>query len=131
MKLRLLTVLICTLTYATTADAIRCNSRLAIKGDSSHKFRAVCGEPAHIERRVIYLTNRFISGNQQQQRHSNLHQQNQFPTVRGQMSAIELERAEQVIIEEWHYNFGPRRLMQIVTFRNGIATDIEVDGYGY
>lgn len=35
------------------------------------------------------------------------------------------------IQEQWYYNFGPRRLLQILTFRQGRLTKIEADGYGF
>jgi len=32
--------------------------------------------------------------------------------------------------EEWTYNFGPRRLMQVVVFENGRLVDVKSAGYG-
>lgn len=32
--------------------------------------------------------------------------------------------------EEWTYNFGPRRFMQVVTFENGRLIDVQSAGYG-
>jgi hypothetical protein len=34
-------------------------------------------------------------------------------------------------VEEWYYNFGPSRLVQLLKFRNGRLSQIESAGYGY
>jgi hypothetical protein len=39
-------------------------------------------------------------------------------------------RKVMVTVEEWTYNFGPQRLMRIITFRNGRVTNVRTDGYG-
>lgn len=33
--------------------------------------------------------------------------------------------------EQWVYNFGPRQLLQVLSFRNGRLIEIESDGYGF
>jgi hypothetical protein len=33
-------------------------------------------------------------------------------------------------IDEWTYNFGPHRLMQVVVFENGVLVDVKSAGYG-
>lgn len=40
------------------------------------------------------------------------------------------DRKTTVQIDEWTYNFGPARFMRIVTFRNGIVSDIRTGAYG-
>jgi hypothetical protein len=37
----------------------------------------------------------------------------------------------EIVIEEWTYNFGPRRLMQLVRFENGFVADMDQLGYGF
>ena len=37
----------------------------------------------------------------------------------------------EVIVEEWTYNFGPRKLMRIIRFENGLVADVKELGYGY
>ncbi len=37
----------------------------------------------------------------------------------------------EVVVEEWTYNFGPRRLMRVIRFENGLVTSIRQLGYGY
>ena len=38
---------------------------------------------------------------------------------------------EEVVIEEWTYNFGPHQLMRVVRLENGYVADIKHLGYGY
>lgn len=33
--------------------------------------------------------------------------------------------------QTWTYNFGPRKLVRVLTFRNGRVADIASDGYGF
>lgn len=33
--------------------------------------------------------------------------------------------------ERWTYNFGPRKLLRVLTLRNGRVADIDSDGYGF
>lgn len=33
--------------------------------------------------------------------------------------------------EQWFYNFGPSRLVHVLSFRNGQLTRIDTDGYGF
>lgn len=35
------------------------------------------------------------------------------------------------LVEDWYYNFGPSRLIQVLRFRNQRLVDIETDGYGF
>lgn len=37
----------------------------------------------------------------------------------------------EVKVEEWIYNFGPNRLMQLVRFEDGLVAEIDRLGYGY
>lgn len=39
--------------------------------------------------------------------------------------------AQEVIITEYVYNFGPRKLMQRLIFEGGVLVTIESIGYGY
>ena len=38
---------------------------------------------------------------------------------------------EEVVVEEWTYNFGPYQLMVKIRLDNGIVADIKYLGYGY
>jgi hypothetical protein len=38
---------------------------------------------------------------------------------------------EEVLIEQWTYNLGPRKLMRSIRLENGIVRDVDHLGYGY
>jgi hypothetical protein len=38
---------------------------------------------------------------------------------------------EEVVVEEWTYNLGPRLLMRVVRLEDGYVEDIKHLGYGY
>jgi hypothetical protein len=38
---------------------------------------------------------------------------------------------EDVVIEEWTFNFGPHQLMRVVRLENGTVAEIKYLGYGF
>ena len=119
---------------AEAAFALRCGHRLVSEGDYIEEVRYKCGDPIAIDTYTIYREKRIshpeharlITGHTRiiKQKHSNLDKHK---------NVIEIERSEQieVIVEEWVYNFGPRRLMRRLRFENGILRDIDTlrDGF--
>ncbi|MFC3093427.1 DUF2845 domain-containing protein [Alteromonas sediminis] len=104
-----------------SAHAMRCNSRLAMEGDSSFHFKKICGEPAHIERHTVY-------------RSRSVHQNTKRLSDRGNVAhKLGITHAQEVAIhvEIWTYNFGPNRFMREVRFENGVAKSIQLKGKGY
>ena len=109
--------------FSGTAEAFRCGSRIVSEGDHSSKVRKYCGEPIGIQERVIYragLTRpRFrVEG------------PGGWRIQEDEVVAYDRSYVE-VVVEEWTYNFGPRKLMQLVRFENGFVTDIKAIGYGF
>lgn len=104
------------LAISHSALAMRCNSRLALEGDSSYKFLQVCGEPDYIERSVVYNSVALKTPLE-----SSFHRNQQ----------IVQKREEALQVEKWTYNFGPRRFIREVTFVNGVAQSIEIKGRGF
>ena len=103
------------------AFALRCGNRLVSEGDPAARVLKICGEPAGVQQRVIYRTGftrpRF---------------RDYGPGVHFHREVLSYDRSyEEVLVEEWTYNFGPRRLMQLVRFENGFVADIKQLGYGY
>lgn len=95
------------LAMAGPAHAFRCGNRIITRGDHAEKILKFCGEPVSVQSR---LTQRgFVSKYGQY-----------FPTL-----------IEEVIVEEWTYNFGPHQLMRIVRLENGLVADVKYLGYGY
>ena len=92
---------------AVPAHAFPCGQRIITRGDHADKLRRYCGEPVSVERR--YSERGYID---------------QFNRrLRGY--------TEELIIEEWTYNFGPRHLMRVVRLENGYVADVKTLGYGY
>jgi hypothetical protein len=120
MNLNRLLLLICILVVAEPAMALRCGSRLVNDGDHKSKILKYCGEPTAVQVRTLYRAGypRSIA------RH------NRFDNVDGDLLIADRAYAE-VIIEEWTYNFGPRRLMRVVKFENGLVVSIKRLSYGY
>ncbi len=98
---------------AAPAQALRCDGRLISDGDPKGRVLSHCGEPTSIERRVAVR---------------------RAPAVRlieGRLVSGPAVNLEEVTIETWLYNFGPRRLMRELRFENGRLVRIERLGYGY
>jgi hypothetical protein len=95
------------LAAATEAHAFRCGPRIITRGDHADKILHYCGEPASVQSRVVqmpYVTEHWLR-------------------YRGSI--------EEVVVEEWVYNFGPRHLMRVVRLENGFVAEIRSLGYGY
>ena len=89
------------------AHAFRCGTRIITRGDHADKILRFCGEPASVQSRV-------------QQRGYVSKLGHFYPGV-----------VEEILIEEWTYNFGPYKLMRQVRFVDGVVDAIETLGYGY
>jgi hypothetical protein len=95
------------LTAVTPAHAFRCGTRIITRGDHAEKILRFCGEPSSVHTRFqtrSYVTElgRF------------------YPGV-----------VEEVVVEEWTFNLGPRHLMRVVRLENGFVEEIKSLGYGY
>ena len=95
------------LSLAAPAHAFRCGSRIITRGDSADKILRYCGEPESVQRR--YSERGYIS-----------EYGRRFPGF-----------VEELIIEEWTFNFGPQKLMRVVRLENGFVADVKVLGYGH
>ncbi|MBL8199431.1 MAG: DUF2845 domain-containing protein [Chromatiales bacterium] len=107
---------------ATPALAFRCGNRIVSEGDHYSKVLKICGEPTGVQERVIYREGvtrpRFrVDG----------------PNgLRYDEEVLQYDRSYvEVLVEEWTYNFGPSRLMQLVRFENGFVVEVDQLGYGY
>lgn len=101
------------------AHAFRCKNKLVRDGMHEQEVIAICGEP--VTRRHLGVAVRGYPyawstvGPGTAQRYS---------TAYGVLS-------EEVLITEYVYNFGPRKLMRRLVFEGGVLVDIESLGYGY
>jgi hypothetical protein len=100
------------------ADGMRCGTKLASDGDSTHEVRSICGDPAAAQQRVEHRTvRRWVSG----------------PCVQfqGQLQCGHMiEHTVQVVIDEWTYDFGPHQFIRYVTFEQGKLMSVVTGGYG-
>jgi len=92
-----------------SADALRCGNRVISRGDHAVKVLHYCGEPIAIQSRIVH---RRVS-------------------AFGSFFHPRLGLLEDVLIEEWTYNFGPAKLMRQVLLENGIVRDVRELGYGF
>lgn len=103
--------------------ALRCGHQLVDLGDYKEDVIDKCGRPesidVHIERRGA---RNFVGGS------SNLIQryQNGSSINYGQQQYVEID----VVVEEWIYNFGRRKLQQYLRFENGRLKEIKSLGRG-
>ena len=119
-------VLIATMSMGERAMAMRCGNKLVLKGDHQAKILRFCGDPTHMLQRAIYHsgpTRQFTS------RHSDSRRVRE--ALGDDEILISTRSFVEVPIEEWTYNLGPRKLMRVIRFENGIVTDVRHLGYGY
>jgi hypothetical protein len=91
---------------AGETQALRCGSKLISPGDPAAKLRQFCGEPesvySRLEQRGLFVHGRYFPG-----------------------------FVQEIVVEDWTYNFGPNKLMRVVRVEDGIVREIELLGYGY
>jgi len=92
-----------------SADALRCGNRVISRGDHASKLLRYCGEPIAVQSRLLH---RRVS-------------------AFGSFFHPGLGLLEDVIVEEWTYNFGPRKLMRQVRLENGFVREVRELGYGF
>lgn len=102
------------------AAAFRCGSKLVVDGMHEAEVLAICGEPA--TRRHIGYAVRPYDPRRRYRREIGWGRR--YDPGFGHLT-------EEVIVTEFVYNFGPRRLMQRLIFEGGLLVDIETLGYGY
>lgn len=102
-----LTLLCIALLSSDPAHAFRCGSRLVRDGMHESEVKAICGEPVS-QRTLGYVIRSYF------------HRGHAYGGYN-----------REVLVTEFVYNFGPRKLMRKLRFEGGILTSIETIGYGY
>ena len=92
---------------AAPAHAFRCGSRIITRGDPAEKILQYCGEPDAVTRRLKERP--YVS-------HSGI-------VMHGVL--------QEVVVEEWTYNLGPRVLMRVVLLEDGYVEEVKHLGDGY
>ncbi len=120
-KHALLAVAVLLLVLASgNAHAFRCGNKIVRDGMHEAQVIRACGEPT--TQRVIGRTVRGV----------------EFPIVHRRSPGAVVYRTPgfghfltEVIVTEYTYNFGPRKLMRRLLFEGGVLVRIETMGYGY
>lgn len=88
------------------AASLRCGTGLVSDGASKSDVVAKCGEPVAKESRT------------------------ESEEVKVKDGDTSTKKTVQKTFEEWTYNFGPNRLIQVVVFENGKLVEVKSAGYG-
>ena len=113
-----MSLLLLAMLWSDPAYAFRCKSKLVIDGMHEQQVIAVCGQPTTV-RHLGYALRAYDIG-----------YRNHYP------GGISTGRSypgfhQEVIVTEYVYNFGPRKLMRRLIFEGGVLIRIETIGYGY
>jgi len=103
------------LSYNVLADSCRCGNKLVSTGDTKSEVLSNCGPPTWSEQRT-------------EERIERIHGDSHYN--QGELREPIVGKVE-VNIDEWYYNFGPTRFIQIFKFENGKLVTIENGNYGY
>jgi len=105
-----------TLSAADAAHAFRCGTKLVREEMHELQVIAACGEPTS-KRHLGFALRAY-----------------DYRDFRGR-TGIRLPYSrhlvQEVVVTEFVYNFGPRKLMRRLRFEGGILVDIDSIGYGY
>lgn len=105
---------------ASPAHAFRCKNKIVKDGMHEQQVVAICGQPTALRHigyalRSVSYGNRYVSPG---------------GLTRGYYPGY-ATLSEQVVVTEYIYNFGPRKLMRRLVFEGGVLVRIETIGYGY
>lgn len=95
------------------AATLRCGNNLVADGASTTDVVLKCGEP------TSKYTRTRSTGQKHHRRWGGKH-----GTTTTEEEVVETN------IEEWTYNFGPNRLIQVAVFEDGKLVDVRSGGYG-
>ena len=114
------TLTVILLLTSSSAFAFRCVRKLVLEKMREAQVLNACGSPTP-SRQIGYVTRGTY-----------------VPIRRTPAPGITIERfpgygefTEQVMLTEYVYNFGPRKLMRRLLFEGGVLVNIETIGYGY
>jgi hypothetical protein len=91
------------------AWALDCEGRLVSEGQAAWEVQAICGEPTQVQDTVEII----------------------LKPVYDPFGRVVDHLPVAVPKSVWTYNFGPSRLIYLLTFREGKLTHIETGGYGH
>jgi len=107
------------LLLSESAHAFRCGSKLVRDGMHEQQVIAICGQPTSV-RHIGYAVRAFDYRLYRPHGSDTLYRHPGFGTL-----------ATDVVVTEYVYNFGPRKLMRRLVFEGSVLVTIESIGYGY
>lgn len=120
LKITLMPVLVAAgLLLSADAHAFRCGSKLVRDGMHEQQVIAICGQPTSV-RHIGHAVRAFDYRLYRPKGSKTLHRHPAFGTL-----------ATEVVVTEYVYNFGPRKLMRRLVFEGSVLVTIETIGYGY
>lgn len=105
---------------AAPAHAFRCKSKIVKDGMHEQQVIAACGQPT--TRRTLGYAVRSLNYGWREV-YAGGFERRRFPGY--------AQLSEEVIVTEYIYNFGPRKLMRRLVFEGGVLVSIDTIGYGY
>lgn len=114
----LLFLFVLLLLATTPAEAFRCGNRIATEGDLADRILAICGEPTSARSWIEVQVRPLLYDSRR--RHTRGFNHDLGPGV-----------PVEVLVEEWIYNLGTRRLTRVLRFENGYLVRIRATKYGY
>ncbi len=112
-------VLLAAVLGSAPAHAFRCGSKIVTKDMHEAQVRAACGAPTTMRQIGRTLRNFNVPITRH---HGGGWTSRHFPGY---------GFTEEIIVTEYVYNFGPRKLMRRLIFEGGVLVSIESLGYGY
>ena len=109
MKTKLLISCFVLVVACQPAFAMRCKNDLVREGMHPLEVINKCGEPHYVEESTEYSS----------------------AAIDNEQAGLYLQHEVPIRIEEWTYDFGPRRFMRLLRFENGKLISIESIGYGH
>ncbi len=108
-------------TISEQAFALRCGNNLVAYGDYIEEVRAHCGDPLAIDTYSIFLEKQVAISSR------NRFENRESKELIRNVNTGEIFENEQIeiVVEEWFYNFGPRKFTRRLYFENGFLVEIE------
>lgn len=119
--LRLSVCLILLFALTESAYALRCGNNLIAYGDYIEEVRAHCGDPLAIDRYSVFLEKQISIASRNRFENK---EQDQYIRNANTGEIFQNEQIE-IVVEEWFYNFGPRKFTRRLYFENGFLVEIE------
>jgi hypothetical protein len=113
------TTVFASLVLSESAHAFRCGTKLVRDGMHEQQVIAICGQPTSA-RNIGHTVRAFDYRLYRPKGSDTLYRHPGFGTL-----------ATDVVVTEYVYNFGPRKLMRRLIFEGGVLVTIESIGYGY